>query len=191
MLHLFIDTDNRYINDWGSYMATAVKIKSEEYVIGDHIVYPAHGVGKIIAIEQQIISTIVLDLLVIIFDKDKMTLRVPFNKAEMVGIRRLASDNLIETAMNVLKGKPRSKKAMWSRRAQEYEAKINSGNPVAIAEVVRDLHRTTKQGDQSYSERQIYESAFGRLVREIATIESIAENIASARLEKLLKAELI
>lgn len=154
----------------------------------DFIVYPTHGVGRILAIEVQEISGHHLRLMVIEFEKDKMTLRVPLAKVDSVGIRKLSSPQKMKTAMETLKGRARVKRTMWSRRAQEYEAKINSGDPVSIAEVVRDLHRNAGQPDQSYSERQIYEAALDRLARELAAIERIDEEQATKRLEDVLAA---
>ncbi|PWR18600.1 CarD family transcriptional regulator [Zavarzinia aquatilis] len=170
-------------------MAVVTKKKTQvDYAVGDHIVYPAHGVGKIVDLESQIISGMTLELFVIVFDKDKMTLRVPFGKAQSVGMRRLSSPDTMKEALTVLKGRARVKRTMWSRRAQEYEAKINSGDPVSIAEVVRDLHRNAGQPEQSYSERQIYEAALDRLAREVAAVEKIDETAAVERLEKVLRA---
>lgn len=154
----------------------------------DFVVYPTHGVGKILRIEKTEISGTHLELFVIEFEKDKMMLRVPLTKVHSVGMRRLSSPQKMKTALLTLKGRARVKRAMWSRRAQEYEAKINSGDPVAIAEVVRDLHRNAGQPDQSYSERQIYEAARDRLVRELAAVEEIDEQAATERLEKVLRA---
>jgi len=154
----------------------------------DYVVYPTHGVGRILKIEKQEISGIALELFVIEFDKDKMTLRVPLAKVRQVGMRRLSTPQKMKAALDTLKGRARVKRTMWSRRAQEYEAKINSGDPVSIAEVVRDLHRNAGQPDQSYSERQIYEAALDRLARELAAVERIDEDAATKRLEKLMKA---
>ena len=154
----------------------------------DFVVYPTHGVGKILRVEQREISGFKLDLFVVEFEKDKMTLRVPVGKATSVGMRRLSSPQTMRSALETLKGRARIKRAMWSRRAQEYEAKINSGDPVSIAEVVRDLHRGADQPDQSFSERQIYQAALDRLARELAAVEDIDEKAASDRLEQLLKA---
>lgn len=154
----------------------------------DYVVYPTHGVGRILKIEKQEISGISLELFVIEFDKDKMTLRVPLAKVRQVGMRRLSTPQKMKAALDTLKGRARVKRTMWSRRAQEYEAKINSGDPVSIAEVVRDLHRNAGQPDQSYSERQIYEAALDRLARELAAVERIDEDAATKRLEKLMKA---
>lgn len=142
--------------------------KKNEFSPNDFVVYPAHGVGKIVSIETQEIAGFELEMFVIAFEKDKMTLRVPTNKVEEVGMRSLAPPEVVADAMKTLKGKAKVKKAMWSRRAQEYEQKINSGDLIAIAEVVRDLHRADDQREQSYSERQLYEAALERLTREIA-----------------------
>ena len=155
---------------------------------GDYVVYPTHGVGKITGIETQEIAGQKLKLFVIEFEKEKMILRVPLTKVETAGLRRLSSRKIMDTALATLKGRSRVKRTMWSRRAQEYEAKINSGDPVSIAEVVRDLHRNAGQPDQSYSERQIYQAALERLVREVAAVEKIDEDAAVQKLEKLLEA---
>ena len=140
---------------------------------GDHIVYPAHGVGRVMGVEQQSVAGIALDVFVISFEQDKMTLRVPTTKAKSCGMRPLASGEVVDQAMKTLQGRARIKRTMWSRRAQEYEAKINSGDLVSIAEVVRDLHRAGDQPEQSYSERQLYESALDRMARELAAVETI------------------
>jgi len=155
---------------------------------GDFVVYPTHGVGKITGVETQEIAGQKLQLFVILFDKERMTLRVPVQKAGHAGLRRLSTRKVMDSALKTLRGRSRVKRTMWSRRAQEYEAKINSGNPVSIAEVVRDLHRGTDQPDQSYSERQMYQAAFERLVRELAAVEKIDEDAATQRLEKVLRA---
>ena len=152
----------------------------------DFIVYPAHGVGKIVSIETQEIAGMELELFVIAFDKDKMTLRVPTNKAEDVGMRTLSSPDVVSKAMQVLKGKAKNKRAMWSRRAQEYEQKINSGDLIAIAEVVRDLHRSDDQREQSYSERQLYEAALDRLTREMAAVDNGDEDAAAQKVDAVL-----
>lgn len=162
--------------------------EKEVFQPDDYVVYPTHGVGRILKIEKQEISGISLELFVIEFEKDKMTLRVPLAKVRQVGMRRLSTPQKMKAALDTLKGRARVKRTMWSRRAQEYEAKINSGDPVSIAEVVRDLHRNAGQPDQSYSERQIYEAALDRLARELAAVERIDEDAATKRLEKLMKA---
>jgi CarD family transcriptional regulator len=152
----------------------------------EYIVYPAHGVGRIVAIEEQEIAGAKLELFVINFEKDKMTLRVPTGKLEAVGMRKLSEDKIVKKALGTLKGKARVKRTMWSRRAQEYEAKINSGNLVAIAEVVRDLYRSEAQPEQSYSERQLYEAALDRMAREIAAVERMDEASAVAKIDDVL-----
>ena len=150
------------------------------------IVYPAHGVGRIVAIEEQEIAGMALELFVITFEKDKMTLRVPTGKSASVGMRKLAEEGVVKRAMETLKGKARIKRTMWSRRAQEFEQKINSGDLVSIAEVVRDLFRAETQPEQSYSERQLYEAALDRMAREIAAVEKIDERGAVQRVTEVL-----
>jgi CarD family transcriptional regulator len=150
------------------------------------IVYPAHGVGRIVGIEEQEIAGISLELFVITFEKDKMTLRVPTGKSQSVGMRKLAEENTLKKAMETLRGKARVKRTMWSRRAQEYEAKINSGDLIAIAEVVRDLYRSESQPEQSYSERQLYEAALDRMARELAAVEKLDERGAVQRITEVL-----
>ena len=147
---------------------------------------PAHGVGRIVSIEEQEIAGASLELFVINFEKDKMTLRVPTSKLETVGMRKLSEDKVVKKALGTLKGKARVKRTMWSRRAQEYEAKINSGDIVAIAEVVRDLYRSETQPEQSYSERQLYEAALDRLSREIAAVQRVTETEAIKEIEAAL-----
>jgi CarD family transcriptional regulator len=152
----------------------------------DWVVYPAHGVGRIVSIEENEVAGMKLELFVINFEKDKMTLRVPVAKAKAVGMRRLSSPDVVQNAMATLKGRARIKRTMWSRRAQEYEQKIHSGDLISIAEVVRDLHRASGQPEQSYSERQLYEAAIARLAREVAAVEKIDEDAAMRRLETAL-----
>ena len=149
----------------------------------EFIVYPAHGVGQIVAIEEQEVAGAKLELFVINFVKDKMTLRVPTTKVSTVGMRKLAEPALVKRALETLKGRARIKRTMWSRRAQEYEAKINSGDIVAISEVVRDLYRSESQPEQSYSERQLYEAALDRLAREIAAVDRVTETEAIKQIE--------
>lgn len=153
---------------------------------GEYVVYPAHGVGKVADIAKQQIGGTELELLVVNFDKDKMTLRIPMSKVANVGLRKIAEETTINDALNVLKGKAKTKKIMWSRRALEYENKINSGNLVAIAEVVRDLYRNENVAEQSYSERQIYEQALDRLANEIAICDSISVDDANKKLLDIL-----
>ena len=154
---------------------------------GDFVVYPTHGVGKVVSVEIQEIAGHRLKLFVISFDRDRMTLRVPVTKASTSGLRKLSSRKMMDTAMEILKGRARVKRTMWSRRAQEYEAKINSGDPVSIAEVVRDLFRNIGQPDQSFSERQIYEAARDRLASELAAVEKIDVGTAAEKMELVLK----
>ena len=168
-------------------MATAKKPTVRNgFKTNEHIVYPAHGVGQIVAVEEQEIVGMKLELYVIVFEKDKMTLRVPMAKAEQVGMRKLAEDDIVDKALEIIKGRARVKRTMWSRRAQEYEAKINSGDLVAISEVVRDLHRASSQPEQSYSERQLYEAALDRMAREISAVSRITETEAIRRIEDSL-----
>ena len=152
----------------------------------EFVVYPAHGVGQILSIEEQEIAGAKLELFVINFIKDKMTLRVPTAKVAQVGMRKLSEPALVKKALETLKGRARIKRTMWSRRAQEYEAKINSGDIVAIAEVVRDLYRSESQPEQSYSERQLYEAALDRLSREIAVVQHVTETEAVKEIEASL-----
>jgi CarD family transcriptional regulator len=161
--------------------------KDETFSEGDYVVYPTHGVGKVEKIATEQIAGHSLELIHITFEENRMTLRVPVGKARSAGLRRLATRKLFDEAMAVLKGKARVKRTMWSRRAQEYEAKINSGDPLAIAEVVRDLHRNAGQPDQSFSERQIYEAAMDRLAAELAALDQTDKTTASAKLASFLK----
>ena len=156
------------------------------FKINEYIVYPAHGVGQILSIEEQEVAGYKLELFVINFLKDKMTLRVPVSKIATVGMRKLAEGGLVKRALETLKGRARIKRTMWSRRAQEYEAKINSGDIVAIAEVVRDLFRSDTQPEQSYSERQLYEAALDRLSREISAVQRCTETEAIKEIEAAL-----
>ncbi|MDA7425277.1 CarD family transcriptional regulator [Thalassococcus lentus] len=156
------------------------KAKKSEFRPNDYVVYPAHGVGQILSIEKDEVAGFELELFVILFEKDKMKLRVPTNKATEVGMRSLSSPDVVSQAMKTLKGKAKVKRAMWSRRAQEYEQKINSGDLIAIAEVVRDLHRADDQREQSYSERQLYEAALERLTREVAAVAG-GDEVAAAK----------
>ncbi|MBS0235412.1 MAG: CarD family transcriptional regulator [Proteobacteria bacterium] len=152
----------------------------------EFIVYPAHGVGRIVGIEEQEIAGMSLELFVITFDKEKLTLRVPTGKLASVGMRKLADEGLVKKAMETLKGRARVKRTMWSRRAQEYVAKINSGDLISIAEVVRDLYRSEAQPEQSYSERQLYEDALDRMARELAAVEKLDERGAVQRITDIL-----
>jgi CarD family transcriptional regulator len=153
----------------------------------EFVVYPAHGVGQILDIEEQEVAGHKLELFVISFDKEKMTLRVPTNKAQAVGMRKLSDATVVDSALETLRGRARIKRTMWSRRAQEYEAKINSGDLISIAEVVRDLYRSERQPEQSYSERQLYEAALDRMARRKRAIERIGEDAAIQRVEAALQ----
>ena len=156
------------------------------FEVGQSVVYPAHGVGKITSVEKQTVAGMDLEVYVVSFDQDKMILRVPTNRAEASGMRALAGSKLVEDALKTLGGRARIKRTMWSRRAQEYEAKINSGDLISIAEVVRDLHRGEDQPEQSYSERQLYESALDRMARELAAVENIDKGDAMEKLAESL-----
>jgi CarD family transcriptional regulator len=162
------------------------KAKKPDFHPDDFVVYPAHGVGRIVSVETQEIAGIELELFVVSFEKDKMTLRVPTHKATEIGMRTLSSPDVVLRAMTTLKGKAKAKRAMWSRRAQEYEQKINSGDLISIAEVVRDLHRTDDQREQSYSERQLYEAALERLTREVAAVNGNDEVQAAKQVGDVL-----
>jgi CarD family transcriptional regulator len=170
----------------GSLMTTTTATLHASFKAGDHIVYPAHGVGRVTGVEKQHVAGIALEVFVIQFDQDKMTLRVPTAKARSCGMRPLATAQVVGDAMKTLTGRARIKRTMWSRRAQEYEAKINSGDLISIAEVVRDLHRASDQPEQSYSERQLYESALDRMARELAAVEKIDRDSALAKLSTSL-----
>jgi len=158
-----------------------------DFTIGESVVYPAHGVGAVVGVETQEVAGHSLEVYVITFDHEKMTLRVPTKKAKTAGLRSLAAGTVVSQALTTLKGRARIKRTMWSRRAQEYEAKINSGDLISIAEVVRDLHRSESQPEQSYSERQLYESALDRMAREVAAIEQIDREAAIGILHKSLQ----
>ncbi len=157
-----------------------------DFDAGDYVVYPAHGVGQIDGIETTVIGGMKVSLYAITFEKDRMRLKIPVFKAKTSGLRKLSSANRLKDAMKTLQGRARIRRTMWSRRAQEYELKINSGDPVAIAEVLRDLKRSTDDTEQSYSERQIYQSALQRLARELAAVQSITEIQAAEKLEVML-----
>ncbi|MBI4273839.1 MAG: CarD family transcriptional regulator [Rhizobiales bacterium] len=167
-------------------MTSKKTTQRQGFKTSEFIVYPAHGVGQIVAIEEQEVAGAKLELFVISFIKDKMTLRVPTAKIATVGMRKLAEPAIVKRALETLKGRARIKRTMWSRRAQEYEAKINSGDIVAIAEVVRDLYRSETQPEQSYSERQLYEAALDRLSREISAVQHITETEAVKEIEAAL-----
>jgi CarD family transcriptional regulator len=163
-----------------------VRRSAQGFKVGEYVVYPAHGVGQVTEIVTQEVASMSLDMFVVNFEKEKMVLRVPLDKAAQIGMRKLAEPTILEGAMKTLKGRARVKRTMWSRRAQEYEAKINSGDLIAISEVVRDLFRNENQPEQSYSERQLYERALERMAREVGTINKVTEDEAVVELEAIL-----
>src|SRR5688572_29443866 len=169
---------------WTMGRGDGMAVKALSFDVGDYVVYPKHGVGRVVELQSTEIAGTSLELYVLRFEKEKMTLRVPVAKADSVGMRKLSSDKTMKDALETLKGKPKVKRTMWSRRAQEYEAKINSGDLTSIAEVTRDLFRADDQPEQSYSERQIFEAASSRLARELAAMEQTDEKKA---LEKILE----
>ena len=162
------------------------KLPSLTFNAGEYVVYPTHGVGKVADVTKQNIAGSELELLVVNFDKDKMTLRIPTSKIQNVGLRKISDDKTMNEAFATLKGKAKIRKIMWSRRAQEYENKINSGNPVAIAEVIRDLYRNENLAEQSYSERQIYEQAVSRLASEVSIYSNCSMDEANKKLLDIL-----
>jgi CarD family transcriptional regulator len=157
-----------------------------DFTAGDFVVYPAHGVGLVEGVETTQIAGMEITLYTICFEKDRMRLKLPVSKVKSSGLRKLSSKDRLKDALGTLQGRSQVKRVMWSRRAQEYEAKINSGDPVAIAEVLRDLRKDTGESEQSYSERQIYQAALERLAREVAAIEKIDEKKAAEKLEAVL-----
>jgi CarD family transcriptional regulator len=163
-----------------------VAAKKPSFKIGELVVYPAHGVGKITNVEEQEIAGIKLELYIVDFEKEKLRLKVPTNRAEQKGMRHLADRTLIEQAMKVIRGRARIKRTMWSRRAQEYDAKINSGDMIAVSEVIRDLYRSDRQPEQSYSERQLFEQALARFARELAAVRKVDEDQCIKELEDFL-----
>jgi CarD family transcriptional regulator len=162
------------------------KVEKLDFVAGDFVVYPAHGVGQVEGVEVQTIAGMSITLYTICFEKDRMRLKLPVTKVKASGLRKLSSKDRLKDALATLQGRSQVRRIMWSRRAQEYEAKINSGDPVSIAEVLRDLKKAGDQGEQSYSERQIYQAALARLAREVAAIEKIDEKKAAEKLEAVL-----
>ncbi len=166
--------------------AAAPAAKKINFKIGELVVYPAHGVGRITNVEEQEIAGTKLELYIVDFEKEKLRLKVPTNRAEQKGMRHLADRSLIEQAMKVIRGRARIKRTMWSRRAQEYDAKINSGDVIAVAEVIRDLYRSDRQPEQSYSERQLFEQALARFARELAAVRKVDEDQCIRELEDFL-----
>ena len=160
--------------------------KNTEFKIGEIVVYPKHGVGEIIKIENMEIANIKTKFYVVKMEQSKLTIRVPFDKQNEVGLRKISSKKIIEEVFNTLKLKPKIRRIMWSRRAQEYEAKIFSGEPIKIAEVVRDLFRKNSQSEQSYSERQMFQVAIERLAREVAAVEKTDYFQSTEKIEQIL-----
>lgn len=158
----------------------------ESFKVGEFVVYPAHGVGRLINIEVHEVGDVQVELFVIEFEKDHMVLRLPIKKAQAAGLRRVAEKQEMYEALGLLSTKTKKKKAMWSRRAQEYEAKINSGSVACLADVIRELYSCQVSGDQSYSERQIYQTAMERFVRELSIVDDIDENTASEKVQDFL-----
>jgi CarD family transcriptional regulator len=169
-------------------MAARKKIRQKKgFRISDYVVYPAHGVGKVVDIETQEISGYSLELFVVHFEQDKMTLRVPTSKVNDVCMRKISTRAGMEKATETLRGRPKIRRTMWSRRAQEYEAKINSGDLISVAEVVRDLYRADDQPERSYSERQLYEAALERMSRETAAVYKLDEEGGRRHIETVLE----
>ena len=167
------------------------KKKNLDFSVDDFVVYPAHGVGKIVDVITQEVAGMEMELYDIAFEKDKMKLKVPTDKAITHGLRSLSDGDVVDKSMKTLKGRARVKRAMWSRRAQEYEQKINSGDLISIAEVVRDLHRNDEQREQSYSERQLYEAALERLAREVAAVRRVEEMQAQSEIDAVLNSRVV
>lgn len=162
-------------------------VESVSFAEGDHVVYPAHGVGIILGIETLSVGGLQATLYSINFEKDRMRVKIPMERAIAAGLRKLSSGEQLEDAISTMKGRARIRRVMWSRRAAEYEAKINSGDPIMVAEVLRDLKRCAMDEEQSYSERQVYQAALERLGREVAAIESIEQQAAEDKLEDILR----
>lgn len=162
---------------------------SKDYTFnpGDFVVYPAHGVGQITNIEQTEVAGQKLDLIAVNFNKDKLTLRIPMPNAQKSGLRQVVTSETMGQAIHTLKGKAKVKRTQWGKRSQEYMSKINSGDPIAVAEVLRDLYKDPEKAEQTYSERQIYEQAMARLVAEYAVVKNIKEDQAISNLEEVLK----
>ena len=160
--------------------------KNNQFKIGEIVVYPKHGVGEIISIENMEISSIKTQFYIVKMEQAKLTIRVPLDKQNEVGLRKISSKKIIEEVFNTLKLKPKIRRIMWSRRAQEYDSKIFSGDPIKIGEVVRDLFRKNSQPEQSYSERQMFQVALERLAREVAAVEKTDYFQATEKIETAL-----
>ena len=173
-------------DEQASVDSSASSEAKQSFKVGDKIVYPAHGVGNIAGLEKKEVAGISIELFVVHFEQEKMTLRVPTNKATVAGMRPLSTQDKLKESMTTLKGRARVKRTMWSRRAQEYEAKINSGDIILVAEVVRDLFRASDQPEQSYSERQLFEAALDRMAREVAAVKKTDLSEAIGEIERTL-----
>ena len=160
--------------------------KTSEFKIGEIVVYPKHGVGEITKIESMEISSIKTKFYVVKMEQSKLIIRVPIDKQVEVGLRKISSKKIIDEVFTTLKLKPKIRRIMWSRRAQEYEAKIFSGDPIKISEVVRDLFRKNSQSEQSYSERQMFQVAIERLAREVAAVEKTDYFQSTEKIEQVL-----
>jgi len=162
------------------------KKKLNDFKIGEVVVYPKHGVGEIEKIETMEISSIKTKFYVVKMEQSKLVIRVPLEKQKEVGLRKISSKKIIDEVFSTLKLKPKIRRIMWSRRAQEYEAKIFSGDPIKISEVVRDLFRKNSQSEQSYSERQMFQVAIERLAREVAAVEKTDYFQSTEKIEQIL-----
>lgn len=160
-----------------------------EITVGDYVVYPTHGVGQVKEITEEKIANLKIEFLVILFAKNRMTLKIPVDKIEVSGLRKLSSEYEIKKAIDIMKTSPQQKRIVWAKRAQEYEEKINSGDPMVVAEVVRDLYKRADRIEQSFSERQIYEQALGRLADEYAAIFGLPSDEAIAKIEGIMEKE--
>ena len=166
-----------------------IKKKSNNFNIGDVVVYPSHGVGQITSIDKIEFSKVKSKCLTIIMEQDRLIVKIPFEKIKVVGLRKLSSRKNMLNALSLLKGKAKIRRMMWSRKAQEYLSKINSGNPILISEVIRDLFKKDNQPEPSYSERQMFQSAVERLARELAAVEKIDHFSATEKIESILKSK--
>jgi len=163
-----------------------IRRKNSDLKIGTIVVYPKHGVGEIKKIESLEVENIKTNFYVVQMEQDKLMIRVPLDKQDEVGLRKISSKKILNQIFDILKLKPKIRRIMWSRRAQEYEAKIFSGDPLRIAEVIRDLFRRNNQQEQSYSERLMFQVALERLAREVAAIEKTDYFQSTEKIENIL-----
>jgi CarD family transcriptional regulator len=166
---------------------------SKDYTFnpGDFVVYPAHGVGQVKEIQQTAVAGQSLDLIAINFNKEKMMLRIPLSNARKSGLRQISNASVMNDAITTLQGKAKAKRGQWSRRSQEYMTKINSGEPISVAEVVRDLYKDPAISEQTYSERQMYDFAMSRLSSEYAAVHAIQEKEAQSQIESILRSKAV